>query len=175
MGSSPFICRTGSGPQRLPELRRDAPRCPAWCLALSGASSLLASAVFHPPPSPKGHQEKGQGSLPFPAGGGLPTALGAGHGGGCQQLLLQCQVFVPTAGVQGGPPPRGPFHASSSFPLRPRNLCNCIFIILFFFSPLHLVKCKARKAVCASALGSAPGPVRQPASVAGARHACAGV
>lgn len=59
MGSSPFIRGTGSGPQRLPELRRDAPRCLAWCLALSGASSPLASAVFHPPPSPKGHPKKG--------------------------------------------------------------------------------------------------------------------
>lgn len=68
MKSSPFICRTGSGPRHPPEPRRNALKRSARRLPLLGAACSLASVVFCLPPSPRGHPETGRGSLiPFPA------------------------------------------------------------------------------------------------------------
>lgn len=65
---------------------------------------------------------------PFP----LVVGSCAFHGVKHKQLLLQCQVFVPTAGVQGSPPPWGPFHTSFLLLLKLGNLCNCLFTFPFF-------------------------------------------
>lgn len=87
MKSSPFICRTGSGPRHPPEPCRDALKRGVRHLPLLGAVCSLASVVFCLPPSRRGHPEMGRGSLiPFPAslvllGMGSPQLQ-------CQQLLL---------------------------------------------------------------------------------------
>lgn len=128
----------------LPELRgcSKAPglvRAAVWCWLPPGLTGSLPITFTQRSP--------GEGLREFTSASPFPLVVGscACHEEKDTQLLLQCQVFVPTAGVQGSPLPWGPFHASSSLLLKLGNLHNCIFIFPFF--PLHLVKCRAGK-VC---------------------------
>lgn len=85
------------------------------------------------------------------------------------QLLLQCQVFVTTAGVQGSPLPCGPFHTSSSLLVKLGNLRNCVFIFPFF--PPPSCEMQSQKSVCVLL------HLAQPPDLSGWRmpHACWGL
>lgn len=111
-----------------------------WCWLSPGLTGSLPITFTRRSP--------GQGVREFISASPFPLVVSscACHEGKHTCLLLQCQVFVPTAGVQDSPLPWRLFHTSSSILLKLGNLRNCVFIFPFF-SPLHLVKCRARK-VC---------------------------
>lgn len=173
MGSSPFICRTSSGPQHLPEPQRDALRRWARRLLLSGAGCPLASVVFHPEKqsSREGVREPDPLlCLPFPAGSGLPTAPVPAVEGDASSCSCNAKYLCRQLGWRAAPHPGG---LSMPAPAQTQEFMQLHFHD--FSHPPPSCEMQSQESVCASALGSASRPVWQPASVVGAHRAHAGV
>lgn len=141
MESSSFIHRTGSclswkGCSKAPGL------VPATvcCWLSPGLSGSLPSTFTQRSP--------GEGVRAFASASPFPLVLGccACHEGRHMQLLLQCQVFVLTAGVQSSPPPWG-LSTPASAPAQTWGFTQLHIHLCFYFPPPSCER-QSQKSVC---------------------------
>lgn len=91
----------------------------------------------------------GEGVKEFTSAPPFPLVVGscACHERKHTQLLLQCQVFVPTAGIQGSPPTLGAFPSQLLTPAQTWEFTQ-LHIHLFFFFPPPSCEMQSQKSVC---------------------------